>query len=111
MSLIQNNLMTKPGYTPYCGGFGCRTQPRTVFKDGQFECPACKWRSQHNRAFIYEYVNKWGLNPATANVDEVLPVADEYQHAPCEHRWEEESSPEWRSYCSKCGQKAQGSGQ
>ncbi len=29
----------------------------------------------------------------------------------CDHTWSEECAPDWRSHCTKCGLKAQGSGQ
>lgn len=59
MSIVRENLMTRKGYTPYCGNEKCRfDMPRTHFIKGQFEC-ACGWRSQFEAEFIAEYKAKW----------------------------------------------------
>lgn len=67
MSLVRDNLMTRPGYSPYCGSMGyylgsnCHW-PRTVFVGEQFRCPCCGWVSGFDAKFISEYKTKWGLN-------------------------------------------------
>jgi hypothetical protein len=59
MSLIRENLMTRPGYSPYCGSEQCTYRmPRTHFKRGQFEC-YCGWRSSFDPEFIAAYEAKW----------------------------------------------------
>lgn len=59
MSLIRDNLMTRPGYSPYCGNDNCGAGlPRTRFDGEQFKCP-CGWRSQFPADFIAEYKAKW----------------------------------------------------
>jgi len=63
MDIVRNNLMTQPGYTPYCGtGNYCRI-PRTYFDGEQFACPHCGWRSQFPADFIAEYKAKWHAAP------------------------------------------------
>ena len=59
MSVIKENLMSRKGYTPYCGDLLCRLMPRTVIIDGQFYCPACAWESDFDEKFIEEYLAKW----------------------------------------------------
>lgn len=61
MSIVRDNLMTKPGYTPYCGNDKCRVMPRTLFNGKQFVCPRCGWVSSFEEEFINEYKKKWGL--------------------------------------------------
>ncbi len=61
MSVVRNNLMTRQGYSPYCGGSSCRIMPRTVFNGKQFACPYCGWVSQFPSDFIEEYKRKWNL--------------------------------------------------
>lgn len=61
MNLIRTNLMTREGYSPYCGKEDCFIgMPRTEFKDGQFRC-RCGWVSQFDTKFIAEYKQKWRL--------------------------------------------------
>lgn len=55
MSIVRDNLLNRPGYTPYCGGHTCRFMPRTVFDGEQFKCDACGWRSGFEAAFIEQY--------------------------------------------------------
>ena len=62
MSIVRDNLMSRPGYTPYCGAaehcmFG---MPRTRFDGEQFVC-RCGWRSSFEPEFIAEYKKKWRL--------------------------------------------------
>lgn len=52
MSIIKNNLVKAPNYTPYCGNEDCKTIPRTKFNGSQFECPNCGWVSQFDKDFI-----------------------------------------------------------
>lgn len=59
MSLIRDNLMTREGYSPYCGNDSCKVMPRTKFNGEQFECPCCPWVSQFDEAFITNYKLKW----------------------------------------------------
>lgn len=56
MSIVRENLLTEPGYSPYCGaGNGCRFgMPRTRFNGKQFEC-ACGWQSGFEVEFIEKY--------------------------------------------------------
>lgn len=60
MSIVRENLMTRPGYTPYCGGERCPTMPRTSWTGEQFKCPHCSWVSGFPADFIAEYKAKWG---------------------------------------------------
>lgn len=61
MSLIRDNLMTREGYSPYCGSPTCKYHwPRTHFIRGQFRC-ACGWASEFDEAFIKQYKQKRGL--------------------------------------------------
>lgn len=61
MSIVRDNLMTQPGYSPYCGNDKCRNMPRTVFRGGQFICKQCGWKSQFPADFIAQYKAKWGI--------------------------------------------------
>lgn len=54
-SVIRKNLMTVPGYTPYCGNWECPTSPRTHFNGEQFRCKICGWTSGFPEEFIKEY--------------------------------------------------------
>lgn len=56
MSIVRENLLTRLGYSPYCGADRCRgTWPRTVFNGKQFRCPSCGWESKFEPEFIEEY--------------------------------------------------------
>lgn len=64
-SIVRENLMVSPNYTPYCGNMfpamdskGC-DNPRTRFTGEQFECRKCGWKSQFPKEFIEEYKNHW----------------------------------------------------
>lgn len=61
MSIVRNNLMTRSGYTPYCGNMGgsCH-MPRSVFTGEQFKCPNCGWESAFEQEFISQYKLQWG---------------------------------------------------
>lgn len=60
VSVVRRNLMTVPGYSPYCGAM-CRVMPRTRFNGEQFVCPCCGWVSSFPKEFIDEYKKKWRL--------------------------------------------------
>jgi len=62
MSLVRANLMTRPGYSAYCGSETCRIMPRTKFTGTQFHCPCCGWESGFPEEFINEYKAKWSLS-------------------------------------------------
>lgn len=54
-SIVRRNLLTRPGYTPYCGNQRCSFHwPRTRFDGQQFICP-CGWRSGFEAEFIERY--------------------------------------------------------
>lgn len=53
-SVVRQNLMTRPWYTPYCGAM-CVMMPRTKFDGEQFKCPDCGWRSAYPPEVIHEY--------------------------------------------------------
>lgn len=62
MNIVRENLMTRPGYAPYCGNMDCHLHmPRTHFIKGQFQC-GCGWRSEFEPSFIEEYKKEWGLS-------------------------------------------------
>ena len=76
--LIRNNLLTRKGYSPYCGDdHCCRSTPRTKFNGSQFECP-CGWVSEFPVDFIQQYRRRWKLdqdNSAQAGLfDKPSPV-------------------------------------
>ena len=54
-SIVRRNLLTVPGYAPYCGEM-CNTRGRTTFdvNIGQFRC-RCGWRSDFPADFIAAY--------------------------------------------------------
>jgi len=55
MSIVRKNLLTRPGYSPYCGSDGCRKgHPRTEWDGNQFRC-RCGWRSSFDAEFIECY--------------------------------------------------------
>lgn len=60
MSIIRENLMTREGYSPYCGNQQCPTMPRSSWNGEQFKCKCCGWVSQFPADFIAEYKAKWG---------------------------------------------------
>lgn len=56
MSIVRNNLLNLPNYSPYCGGEKCHCgMPRTIFNEEQFEC-ACGWQSGFDDKFIAKYI-------------------------------------------------------
>lgn len=59
MSIVRDNLMTRPGYRPYCGNIRCSfDMPRTRYIAKQFQC-GCGWRSSFEPEFIATYEAKW----------------------------------------------------
>jgi len=61
MSIVRDNLMTRKGYSPYCGNRVCITMPRTVFNGNQFVCKQCGWQSLFPKDFIETYKREWGI--------------------------------------------------
>lgn len=65
--IVRENLMTREGYSPYCGsneprppfGKGC-DNPRTIFNGEQFYCPKCSFVTEFPKEFILEYKKHWG---------------------------------------------------
>lgn len=55
VSIVRRNLLTRRGYTPYCGNERCRTMPRTRFTGKQFRCGCCGWESSYEPEFIEQY--------------------------------------------------------
>lgn len=59
VSIVRSNLLSRPGYTPYCGDFSCSwDMPRTQFNGQQFAC-RCGWTSKFEPEFIAQYKAKW----------------------------------------------------
>lgn len=61
-SLVKENIMTRKGYTPYCGSDACLSFDRTRFNGEQFYCH-CGWKSQLSYDFISRYKEKWQIKP------------------------------------------------
>lgn len=64
-TIVRENLMTREGYTGYCGNNisrheagGC-DNPRTLWNGEQFACPKCGWVSQFPDDFIKRYKERW----------------------------------------------------
>lgn len=57
MSIVRDNLMTRPHYAPYCGlNAKCPGHwPRMKFDGEQFVCKACGYKTQFEPEFIAEY--------------------------------------------------------
>lgn len=55
-TLVRENLMTRPGYQPYC--CECSSLVRAKWDGEQFKC-ACGWRSSFPSDFIARYKAKW----------------------------------------------------
>ncbi len=54
-SIVQENLLTRRGYTPYCGADTCRLNwPRTHYNGTQFAC-RCGWQSSFDSEFMKRY--------------------------------------------------------
>lgn len=59
LSIVRENLMTRRGYTPYCGADPCPYRwPRTRFDGEQFAC-RCGWRSGFEPEFIAAFKARW----------------------------------------------------
>lgn len=57
-SIVRKNLLSKPGYAPYCGQEDCRLgMPRTQWdvNSRQFVC-GCGWQSKFPKEFVDAYV-------------------------------------------------------
>jgi hypothetical protein len=55
LSIVRDNLLNRPGYTPYCGAPHCHFRwPRTHFNGEQFKC-GCGWQSSFEAPFIEQY--------------------------------------------------------
>lgn len=57
-SIVRTNLLTVPGYSPYCGNDKCRYRmPRTQWdvNQQQFIC-GCGWKSNFPKDFVDAYV-------------------------------------------------------
>jgi hypothetical protein len=61
MSIVRDNLMNDPCYSPYCGNEKCSMMPRTFWYGAQFKCVWCGWLSSFPDDFIAEYKAKWGI--------------------------------------------------
>jgi len=59
MSIVRENLMNRPGYSPYCGAESCMTWARTSWNGEQFKCSGCGWVSEFPAEFIAEYKANW----------------------------------------------------
>lgn len=65
-TVVRENLMNEPGYTPYCGaamkpvGRQC-TMPRMAWNPdlNQFKCPHCGFVTEFPADFITRYKAKW----------------------------------------------------
>jgi hypothetical protein len=70
VSIVRDNLMTRPYYSPYCGREGkCSGHwPRMHFNGEQFKCIACGYETMFEKEFIEEYKVK-----AKELVDELTP--------------------------------------
>jgi len=55
LSTVRKNLLTKRGYSPYCGSDSCENMPRTAFNGSQFVCSSCSWESTFPLEFIDKY--------------------------------------------------------
>lgn len=53
MSIVRDNMLTRLGYTPYCGR--CNTMRKTHFNGEQMECRICGWESGFEPEFIKQY--------------------------------------------------------
>jgi hypothetical protein len=58
-SLVRNNLMKRPGYSPYCGNGKCsRMMPRMDWNGSQFYC-GCGYETNFPDDFISQYKERW----------------------------------------------------
>ena len=62
MSIVRDNLMNQPHYSPYCGTVSRRcSMGRTTFNGKQFVCHECGWVSGFDAEFIAAYKKKWDI--------------------------------------------------
>lgn len=55
LSIVRQNLLTRPHYRPYCGGERCYLNwPRATFNGTQFTC-RCGWVSRYEPEFIEQF--------------------------------------------------------
>jgi hypothetical protein len=54
-SIVRNNLMKRPNYSPYCGN---SHMARLVWDGEQFACP-CGYRTEFTEDFVSQYVERW----------------------------------------------------
>jgi hypothetical protein len=60
-TIVRNNLMNEPNYSPYCGSDKCLTtfnRAKWCVKLNQFKCN-CGWVSKFPNDFIERYKLKW----------------------------------------------------
>lgn len=60
-SIVRNNLMKRPLYTPYCGH--PRHMNRTSWDGAQFRC-TCGYRTEFPEEFLALYLARWPDGPA-----------------------------------------------
>jgi hypothetical protein len=54
LSVVRKNILTVPGYTPYCGADRCpHDWPRTTCTGEQFKC-SCGWQSEFEPGFVQQ---------------------------------------------------------
>lgn len=71
-SIVRKNLLTRPGYAPYCGTESCpHRAPRTRFDGEQFVC-SCGWRSSFDAEFIAEYKQRLSDRQSAALYNETM---------------------------------------
>lgn len=76
LSTVRQNLLTRPYYTPYCGGERCYLRwPRSAFNGSQFTC-RCGWKSKYEPEFIEQY------KAAQAKLTDGVPGTHEAQPRP-----------------------------
>jgi hypothetical protein len=75
VSTVRQNLLTRLGYTPYCGGERCYLRwPRTTFNGSQFAC-RCGWRSRFEPDFIEQYKAAQAKLKADLDAHPVTPAS------------------------------------
>lgn len=87
-SVVRENLMTREGYSPYCGNNisrdkkgGCNN-PRTNWNGEQFVCPQCGWTSNFPPDFITRYKQRWQNNLLNKKSFCDVCGSDDVIHAP-----------------------------
>lgn len=62
LTQVRENLMTRAGYSPYCGAERCGGNwPRTSWNGKQFRCGSCGWTSEFPADFLQRYRAQWNL--------------------------------------------------